>query len=176
MQQLRRVGIRSLDVSPDVVALTRRDDVDVQALSDSLTLVKDTDRRLTVHEMAPGTTVLVEQSLARRHRHDADKAVSAYLADEQIRHVLSKYRANVVIDVGANRGQYARALRRTGYKGWIVSFEPVLLDYEALVEAAARDPRWTVHQLALGDCDGTIEMNVVPGTLSSALPATTFGG
>jgi len=94
---------------------------------------------------------------------------------EHVLAVLRHYRANCVLDVGANKGQYARKLRAAGYGGWIVSFEPVAADFAVLAERAEQDPRWTVHQLALGREDGSLEMNVVPGTLSSLLPPTTFG-
>jgi FkbM family methyltransferase len=80
-----------------------------------------------------------------------------------------------VIDVGANRGQYAQRLSRAGYQGRIVSFEPVPAEHALLQRAAQNDPEWFVHQLALGSADGTLDMHVVPGTLSSLLPSTEFG-
>jgi FkbM family methyltransferase len=80
-----------------------------------------------------------------------------------------------LLDVGANKGQYAGKLRDAGFDGWIVSFEPVAGDFEVLARQAAHDPRWTVHQMALGRETGEIAMNIVPGTLSSLLPPTKFG-
>ena len=88
--------------------------------------------------------------------------------------VLARYRVDCVVDVGANRGQTGRRLRRLGYRGSIVSFEPVPRAFEELAREAANDRAWSVHQLALGREDGTTTMNVVPGTLSSLREPTEF--
>ena len=154
---LPRLGLRVVDVSPGAVFVCRK------------------GTRLSMSQPSPGTSLVLQRSLSGRHRHDLDKALSSYLATEQIMHVLSLYRVNCVLDVGANKGQYAQSLRRAGYRGWIVSFEPVPRDHEVLAERAAADDRWTTHPIALGREDGSIAMNVVPGTLSSMLPATSFG-
>ncbi len=109
--------------------------------------------------------------LSRAH----ENALYDTLSSEHIVAALHHYRGNCVLDVGANKGQYAAKLRAAGYGGWIVSFEPVAADFEVLAQRAAQDPRWSVHQMALGRESGEIAMNVVPGTLSSLLPATEFG-
>jgi FkbM family methyltransferase len=104
-----------------------------------------------------------------------EKALSAYAAEQHVAAVLRMYRVNCVLDVGANRGQFARALRRAGYTGRIVSFEPVPEVFDRLRREAAGDPAWTAYPYALGREDGTITINVVPGTLSSVLPPTRLG-
>lgn len=78
----------------------------------------------------------------------------------------------LVFDVGGHKGEYAGYLRRAGYDGRIVSFEPQSAAHAALSEQAADDPNWTVApRTALGDRDGTITLNLSAETdMSSALP------
>lgn len=175
LRLLPRLGVHVVDLRPGTVVLTRsRPPVRVNRAGRA-TVVTPQDAKVTVREVSPGTTVVTEPGVVRRHRHEQDKALSAYLLSSQVMDVFGRYRVNVVLDVGANKGQYARSLRRAGYRGHIVSFEPVPREFEELRRRAEADPKWSVHQLALGREDGSIEMNVVPGTLSSALPASDFG-
>lgn len=68
----------------------------------------------------------------------------------------------LVIDVGANRGQYRDYLRsRAGYRGPILSFEPNTADFAICQERSTVDPAWSVHQLALGDEEGVLPLNVM---------------
>lgn len=74
--------------------------------------------------------------------------------------MLDADRVAVVVDVGANIGQYGQALRRTGWSGHIVSFEPQSKPYAALLNVATRDGNWEAHRLALGAEGGTISINI----------------
>jgi FkbM family methyltransferase len=75
---------------------------------------------------------------------------------------------NAVIDVGANSGQYGTLLRQLGFRGRIVSFEPLADAFAALQRAAANDPLWTCHNFALADADGTAIINVSANSYSSS--------
>jgi len=75
-----------------------------------------------------------------------------------------------VIDVGANAGQFGRYLReKLAYTGRIVSVEPLPDAFEALVKRAAADRDWTAMQLALGDAEGVLPINVAGNSVSSSL-------
>jgi len=79
----------------------------------------------------------------------------------------------LVLDVGANTGQYARSLRAHGYKGRIHSFEPIKAVYDTLAQSAARDPLWQVSNCAVGAAPGSAEINVSDFTVFSSIrPAT----
>ncbi|WP_322861314.1 FkbM family methyltransferase [Mycobacterium europaeum] len=85
---------------------------------------------------------------------------------------LESREVNVVLDIGANSGQYATDLRRAAYKGRIVSFEPLSGPFSDLERNTSKDPLWDCRQCALGDADGTISINVAgnAGASSSVLP------
>lgn len=75
----------------------------------------------------------------------------------------------LVIDVGASLGQYATGLRKQGYRGDIVSFEPVQQAFAGLTAAAAGDDRWTCHRIALGAVTEDARINVASNLASSSL-------
>jgi FkbM family methyltransferase len=85
-----------------------------------------------------------------------------------LRYVLNKLSINCVLDVGANRGQYGILLRKIGYRGWILSFEPVRDSYEALKAVAAEQERWRVFPYALGATNERREINVAEETVFSS--------
>jgi FkbM family methyltransferase len=82
---------------------------------------------------------------------------------------LAHLRINVVLDVGANIGDYATGLFAHGFEGRVISFEPVSKMYTKLAARAARNPRWSCRHLALGERNGTADINVAE-TMSSLLP------
>jgi FkbM family methyltransferase len=76
---------------------------------------------------------------------------------------------DVVLDVGASTGNYARTIRANGYRGRICSFEPLRDPFRALARDASRDPQWSCLRLALGAEPGTAEINVAGNSDSSSL-------
>jgi len=77
---------------------------------------------------------------------------------------------DLVLDVGANRGQFALQMRRVfGYAGRIVSFEPLSSAYKALSVNAQGDANWKVMKCALGDKDGEMKINISANSCSSSL-------
>jgi len=77
-----------------------------------------------------------------------------------LKQLLERLRIDCVIDVGANRGQFATEVRRLGFRGRIVSFEPVAGEYAVLRKRFAGDTMWRGFPYALGQEDKAAEMSV----------------
>ncbi len=75
----------------------------------------------------------------------------------------------VAVDVGANAGQYGSALRQSGYKDAILSFEPLSGAFKVLESAASRDAKWRVYNVAIGAENGESDIHVAANTWSSSL-------
>jgi len=75
---------------------------------------------------------------------------------------------DAVLDVGANVGQYGEALRSSGYRGRIISFEPLGEAYGRLARHAAKDANWLAVHSAVGAEPGTLEIHVAANSHSSS--------
>lgn len=67
---------------------------------------------------------------------------------------------DVVLDVGANRGGYGSQLRAQGYRGRIVSFEPLADPFRQLDAMSSADPRWECRNIAIGAQAASLMLNV----------------
>ncbi|MEU4565464.1 FkbM family methyltransferase [Micromonospora sp. NPDC023956] len=76
---------------------------------------------------------------------------------------------DVVIDGGANGGQYAKWLRQCGFGGTIISFEPASDTFAVLSEAARSDDDWHCHHAALGPEDGQVLLHLTRTSLGSSV-------
>lgn len=84
--------------------------------------------------------------------------------------LLKHHDVDLVLDVGANRGQYATYLRYLGYTGTIVCFEPLPEPYAQLQKLAERDHRLLcAPRMAIGDVDGKITVNIAANDESSSI-------
>lgn len=86
--------------------------------------------------------------------------------------LLAHHGITCVVDVGANDGGFATAIRGHGYTGRIISFEPLHQPFSTLQRKAVSDSQWDVHRWAIGDCSREVTINVAgnAGLSSSVLP------
>jgi FkbM family methyltransferase len=76
----------------------------------------------------------------------------------------------VVLDVGANIGQYARELRLHGWDKKIISFEPISEAYEVLKSRAQYDKNWHIYEkCAIGKKDGITKLQISQNLVSSSI-------
>ena len=93
------------------------------------------------------------------------------------RNLLQLLKVDCVLDVGANKGQYANFLRaHADYKGEILSFEPVPELAMVLSERAKKDPLWHVFPCALGAREESLPINVTQGTTLNSFLAPVRSG
>jgi len=83
--------------------------------------------------------------------------------------LLRRMSVSVVLDVGANIGQYALQLRSSGYSGRILSYEPLDDAYAVLRQRCASDPLWECVSVALGSRSGEADIHISANSVSSSL-------
>jgi FkbM family methyltransferase len=83
--------------------------------------------------------------------------------------ILEKYNVDLIIDVGANTGIYGKETRQFGFKGEIVSFEPVADAFEKLVKNTKNDLKWKAYNFALGSENGKQVINISANSHSSSI-------
>jgi hypothetical protein len=108
--------------------LLRRGHLEAQRLEAGAWLVQRIPGRLVARRVgAPRlhTHVVADPAAVRRHMDIYQKRLGQHLGEEHLAWVLRELGVTCVLDVGANTGQFATRLRRAGYTGHIVSFEPV---------------------------------------------------
>jgi FkbM family methyltransferase len=92
--------------------------------------------------------------------------------EEHLKRFFSHFNVDCVFDVGANRGQYRSLVRdRIGFKGPIISFEPVpsLVSELNALKTRANDTNWYIENIALDRTAGEAEFNVMANNTFSSL-------
>ena len=113
-------------------------------------------------------------TLARRFGHEHARVKKPRDPLRQLVMALQGFTIDTVIDVGANRGQYGRALRTAGWGGPLLSIEPQPALQAELRKIAARHPPWVVGPaVAVGAHCGTATLErSAESDMSSLLPQT----
>ncbi|MFD7293901.1 FkbM family methyltransferase [Streptomyces sp. NPDC059897] len=155
---LSRTGAQIIDLAPGAAVLVHR-----------------RHGTWTSTDLGGGVHLVVDQRKSGAPERDFQKAASDYLCSRHVAEMLDHYGVNCVFDVGANVGQYGKRLRQSGYKGRIVSFEPVPRFLEKLRERSGDDPDWHVFPCGLGRSDELRPMHVEWNTMNSLLSPSDYG-
>ena len=83
---------------------------------------------------------------------------------------------NLIVDIGANSGQYASSIREHGYSGLIISIEPLPDAFSELSSLFSGDDNWTGYNCACGDTSEQRQINISEDSVCSSLvtPTKTF--
>ncbi|MDD5460865.1 MAG: FkbM family methyltransferase [Methylococcales bacterium] len=113
---------------------------------------------------------VIKNTLRKQLGLEVRRYVPASSPTAQIVSSLRKFEIDLVLDVGANEGQFASAIRNGGYSGDIVSFEPLSSAHYSLEQLSKGDEKWQAHsRCALGDRIGEVEINIAGNSASSSL-------
>jgi len=77
-----------------------------------------------------------------------------------LKKIIDHLKTTLVLDIGANKGQFAQKIRTLGFQGEIISFEPIPKEFERLKLLSSKDPKWEVYPYAIGSKNGTLELNI----------------
>ena len=79
---------------------------------------------------------------------------------------------DTIFDIGANTGQYASVLRRFGYQGKIISFEPLKKEKDILDVNMAEDENFESYNYAIGKKNTDGKINYSLNSVSSSILRT----
>ena len=108
--------------------------------------------------------------LLRRFGYDIQRYGAYRDPLRRLQQAMDRHGVTTVLDVGANVGQFAQRLRINGYKGRIISFEPLSDGHAKLTHVAQRDALWIVApRYAVGATCTTVEINIAANSPSSSI-------
>lgn len=88
----------------------------------------------------------------------------------QLKRLFKNYNLDLVIDVGANEGQFYTEIRELGYTNKVISFEPLHDAHAAMSRKFSNDPNLNLHpRCAIGNYTGKIDINVSGNSVSSSI-------
>jgi FkbM family methyltransferase len=136
--------------------------------------IRSSRKGVEVAKAGPRGWIVAQRDSSPEAEPALEKQITSLLGQRHVAWLLDTYDVDCVLDVGANTGQYGKSLRRHGYQGHIVSFEPVPQFVEAVEKASADDDRWTVRPVALGTVEGSLPIRV-QRSFSSLLASSDYG-
>lgn len=110
--------------------------------------------RFRLVDSGPHAALLAQPRPTPADRWRRDRRLFTWIAERHLADLLTQHDVGVVLDVGARVGQYGQLLRRVGYSGLILSFEPDPTRFAELAHWSAPDAGWSAHRIAIVAEDG----------------------
>jgi len=126
--------------------------------------------------------VLQELLLAFRHLRassspcDRQHRLAKVASLGHLKDLLRIHQIQTVVDVGANIGQFGLSLRKVGFEGTILSFEPMRQARVNLEKVAVQHPPWKVFPNALGSRAEEKRLQIFKDDTFSSLHSMTTEG
>lgn len=99
--------------------------------------------------------------LKKYNLHGSDHAL--------LKQILFDNQIDLIIDVGAHTGTFGNEMREMGYKGALLSFEPIGDSYRILNITAQRDGNWKAYNYAIGNHEDQVYINISSNSFSSSI-------
>jgi FkbM family methyltransferase len=101
---------------------------------------------------------------------NVERHFGSELALKQLVKMAHHCNADLLLDIGANTGQFAKKVIDAGFTKKLISFEPLSSAYPLLQNHAKHYANWEVFdRCAIGDTDGDIEINISHNSHSSSI-------
>ena len=92
------------------------------------------------------------------------------LALKSLINIAKEYEIDLILDIGANSGQFSKKIINAGYQNELISFEPLSSAYGYLLKNSKSFPKWSVYEkCAIGDFDGEVDINISLNNHSSSI-------
>ena len=122
---------------------------------------------ISLGRLAPQAIQTVRR-LLRRAGYDVVRYHHTVHPVARLLRLFEQYHVRQLFDVGANVGQFGAFMRKSGYQGKLVSFEPLSAAFTHLKQRAHGDADWTVVRMGLGDFNGQASINIAGNSESSS--------
>lgn len=110
------------------------------------------------------------KNVFRKFGLDIQRHIPGISDADKITSTLNFFKIDLVLDVGANVGQFASGIRDSGYAGNIISFEPLSNAHSILEQMSSSDAKWLAYpRSAIGASNGEIEINIAGNSVSSSV-------
>ncbi|MBK7098440.1 MAG: FkbM family methyltransferase [Sphingobacteriales bacterium] len=83
--------------------------------------------------------------------------------------IVKSLEIDLIIDVGANAGFFAKEMFKLGFEGQIVSYEPLNEPFKIMQGLSQKSTKWKAYNYALGSENTISSINIAGNSFSSSI-------